>query len=292
MEVVKPPIAMATLEAVNKVLRETLACETERDVARVCLRVAEDLTESKFGFIGEANGGGLFDTIALSDPGWKDCRLPKSKATRLIRGMKLRGYWGKALLDNATQIVNEPATHPERIGVPEGHPPITSFLGVPLRRGGRPFGIIALANKSGGYNDADREAIEALSEVFSECLYRKRIEQGHEARKLEGLVQERTADIQTQLDQVFAMLDSLSEIIYVSDPNTYEVLFANKVLCGELGRNPAGGKCYEELQGRDSPCEFCNNEQLLQTGGGLPLGVLQSLAESSLPYGRPADSLA
>lgn len=166
----------AVLKVINKVLQETLVCETDEEVARKCLALAEELTGSKFGFIGELNQAGRFDTIALSDPGFDACRMPKSEAVVMIKDMEIRAIWGRALKDSKSLIVNEPLSHPDRVGTPEGHPPITSFLGVPLKRAGRYFGMIGLANKELGYDLADQEAIEALSVAFVEALYRKRAE--------------------------------------------------------------------------------------------------------------------
>ena len=58
----------ARLEAINKVFREALTCETEEQLAGTSLVVAEELTGSKFGFLGQLNPAGLFDSIAISDP--------------------------------------------------------------------------------------------------------------------------------------------------------------------------------------------------------------------------------
>ncbi len=74
----------AVLEGINKVFQETLTCETDEEVARMCLAVAEELTDSKFGFVGEVNEVGLYDCIALSDPGWDACRIPESEAALLL----------------------------------------------------------------------------------------------------------------------------------------------------------------------------------------------------------------
>ncbi|MDP3024633.1 MAG: PAS domain S-box protein [candidate division Zixibacteria bacterium] len=166
----------AVLKVINEVLQETLVCETDEEVARKCLAVAEELTGSKFGFIGELNQAGRFDTIAMSDPGWEACRMPKSNAVMMIKDMEVRGIWGRVLKDEQSQTVNDPTSHPDRVGVPEGHPPITSFLGVPLKRADRSIGMIGLANKEFGYDSADQEAIETLSVAFVEALYRKRAE--------------------------------------------------------------------------------------------------------------------
>jgi PAS domain S-box-containing protein len=165
------------LEAINKVFQEALVCETEEDVARVCLSVAENLTGSKFGFIGEINKAGRFDTIAMSNPGWDACRIPRTNAVRMIRDMEIRGFWGRVIKDDKSLIVNDLATHPDSVGVPEGHPKITFFLGVPLKHGGKVFGMIGLANKEEGYTTSDQEAIEVLSGAFVEALMRKRAEE-------------------------------------------------------------------------------------------------------------------
>ena len=61
-------------------------------------------------------------------------------------------------------------------GLPEGHPRITSFLGVPLKQGSKTIGMIALANKKLGYNEGDKENVEALSVAFVKALMRKRAE--------------------------------------------------------------------------------------------------------------------
>jgi len=167
----------AVLEAINKVFLETLTCEIDEEVARVCLAVAMELTGSQFGFIGEVNQVNRFDTIAQSDIGWEACRIPKSDAVVMIKDMEIRGIWGKVLKDEQSLIVNDPSSHPDRVGTPKGHPPLNAFLGVPLKHAGRTIGMIALANKEPGYDLADQQAIEDLSISFMEALNRKRAEQ-------------------------------------------------------------------------------------------------------------------
>ncbi len=164
------------LQAINQVFEKALACESEEAVAVVCLNVGEELTGSKFGFIGKLKEAGLFDTMAISNPGWDACKMPHSEAGKSIKGVPLRGIDRATMRDGKSRIVNDPASHADRVGVPEGHPPITCFLGVPLKQGDKTIGMIALANKEGGYDPADQEAVEALSVAFVEALERKRAE--------------------------------------------------------------------------------------------------------------------
>jgi PAS domain S-box-containing protein len=167
----------AIVEAINHVLRETLLCETDKEVALICLAIAQDLTGSKFGWIGEVNQSGRLDTIALSNPGWVLCRIPEVNSTQMIRNMEIRGIWGRVLKDGKSLITNDPTTHPDRVGLPSGHPELISFLGVPLKDAGQTIGMIALANKPSGYELPDQEAIEMLSTALLEALKRKRVEE-------------------------------------------------------------------------------------------------------------------
>ena len=60
-----------------------------------------------------------------------------------------------------------------------------------------------------------------------------------------------------------SLLNEISELVYVSDPETYELLFVNQTGCQTLHlENYKHNKCSEVLQGKTSPCEFCTNDRL------------------------------
>lgn len=53
--------------------------------------------------------------------------------------------------------------------------------------------------------------------------------------------------------------------IYISDMETYDLLYLNENICETLhisGAQEIGQKCYKVVQGRDTPCPFCTNRQL------------------------------
>lgn len=160
----------AMLAGINKVLMSAAVHGDIVETARICLAVAEELTDSKFGFIGMLNEAGLFDDVAISDPGWDACKMPDSDAVQLIQNMQIRGVDRSTLRDKESRIVNDPASHPDHIEPPKGHPRITSFLGVPLKRAGETIGMIGLANNETGYEQTDKETIETLSVAFVEAL--------------------------------------------------------------------------------------------------------------------------
>ena len=162
------------LEYINQLFQESLNYETEKEVIEKCLEVAEKLTNSKFGFFGEIKENGRLDDGTLSPPAWDVCETPN--AHKLLKDMEIRSYWGRTIKEEKSQIVNNPNLDPDRLGLPEGHPSITSFLGVPLKEGEKTIGMIALVNKNVEYTENDKSNIEALSVAFVEVLMRKRAE--------------------------------------------------------------------------------------------------------------------
>ena len=62
-----------------------------------------------------------------------------------------------------------------------------------------------------------------------------------------------------------SVLDIYEGNAYVSDMETYELLYVNQTSCKVLGAQAhqlVGRKCYEMIQGRTSPCPFCTNGKL------------------------------
>ena len=68
---------------------------------------------------------------------------------------------------------------------------------------------------------------------------------------------------QEKKSQYFELLmDEYTGNIYISDMDTYELLYVNKVTCTTLKSDKndlLGRKCYEVIQGKSSPCDFCTN---------------------------------
>lgn len=65
--------------------------------------------------------------------------------------------------------------------------------------------------------------------------------------------------LMNERNQLLAIFDSIDEAVYVTDTDTYEILFINRALRKQLTKNPIGGTCYKEFQGFDKPCPFCTN---------------------------------
>ncbi len=62
-----------------------------------------------------------------------------------------------------------------------------------------------------------------------------------------------------------SILDKFPDFLYISDTDTYEILFMNSSLRSMLKQPLAGKKCYQLLQGKSEPCSFCTNDIIKKT---------------------------
>lgn len=57
---------------------------------------------------------------------------------------------------------------------------------------------------------------------------------------------------------MFDLLNEISELVYISDRNNYDLLYMNKAGCERFGiADVTGLKCYRALWGKEAPCDFC-----------------------------------
>lgn len=66
-------------------------------------------------------------------------------------------------------------------------------------------------------------------------------------------------------EEIGNITENMDEMVYVSDLETYELYYLNATGRRMTGvYDYKGYKCYKVLQGKDAPCEFCNNTKLCQ----------------------------
>jgi signal transduction histidine kinase len=76
-----------------------------------------------------------------------------------------RGVLGLLITEPAPLRIDHLEDHPDRYGFPPNHPPMTSFLGVPVRVRDEVYGNLYLTEKEGGggFTDEDEALAEALA---------------------------------------------------------------------------------------------------------------------------------
>lgn len=122
-------------------------------------------TGSVFGFIGEVlkdeHGAPFLRSYALTDISWNEQsrKLMRDMGPQGMEFRNLKTLFGSAMTTGDVVIANDAASDPRSSGLPHGHPPIQSFLGLPVYNGLEMVGLVGLANRPDGY---DREGIREL----------------------------------------------------------------------------------------------------------------------------------
>lgn len=170
------------IDGINRILRAALDASDEADLGQICLEVAETVTGSPFGFISELGIDGLLHDVAVSNPGWDVCSVLRESHRRLRDPSRVAGLHGRVIKQGASFFTNDPSQHPDRVGLPKGHPPLTAFLGTPLKEGGRTFGLIGVGNRDGGYDEDTAALLELVAPAIVEAFQRLRSEQRQRRR--------------------------------------------------------------------------------------------------------------
>ena len=151
------------------------------------------LTGSQFGFVGEVlhqeDDTPYLKIGAITNIAWS----PETQA--LYQDVERRGLifdrldniLGQPMVTGEVIVSSDLATDPRRGGLPSGHPPISTYIGIPVFSGDRQIGLIGLANRTGGYKARLAEELEPLMQTVGNLIERKRLyqEKREHQKKLE-----------------------------------------------------------------------------------------------------------
>ena len=98
-----------------------------------------------------------------------------------------RGVLGELIAHPVPLRLADVGAHPHSYGFPAEHPPMRTFLGVPVMIGGVPFGNLYLTDKAGGelFTEEDEETIVLLAELAGVAIDHARRYSRLEARRAE-----------------------------------------------------------------------------------------------------------
>jgi GAF domain len=154
------------LDGIATVQRQYLQMEEPRVVFGTLLDNLLSLMDSEYGFIGEIkheyDQDGVMSTYlqthAITNIAW-NAATRQFYEDNIDSGLKftnLKSLFGKVIVTGKPMIVNEPGSHPDACGIPEGHPPLNHFLGIPFFEAQRDspslgpstmVGMVGIANK-------------------------------------------------------------------------------------------------------------------------------------------------
>ncbi len=87
-----------------------------------------------------------------------------------------RGVLGTVIREHRVLVLDEISSHPDSYGFPAHHPPMTSFLGVPIAVGKTAFGNLYLTDKPAGFTADDVEIVTALSRIAGAAVQTSRLQ--------------------------------------------------------------------------------------------------------------------
>jgi PAS domain S-box-containing protein len=145
-------------ETANRVALDILSNRAGIEALRHIADAARTLAGAQYAALGVArvDGTGLTAFVTTG--------LTPEEEHRIGPRPRGAGILGLLLKRNTPLRVDRLGDHPASAGFPPNHPPMDSFLGVPIRRGDIVLGSLYLTNKIGGANftEADQTAVEAL----------------------------------------------------------------------------------------------------------------------------------
>jgi signal transduction histidine kinase len=149
-----PASARALLEAVT-------AISSDLDLHSVLTRIVEaatQLTQARYGALGVIGSDAFlveFVTTGMAD-------AERAAIGDLPHG---RGILGLLIHHPEPLRLDDLAQHPQSAGFPANHPPMGSFLGVPVRIRGTVYGNLYLTEKAGGrsFSEEDQSLVESLA---------------------------------------------------------------------------------------------------------------------------------
>lgn len=136
---------------------EALAGELDLDaVLQVIVEAAKSATGARYvalGVVGQDQTLSRFIFTGMDEDAVERIgHLPRGK-----------GLLGLLIRDPRVIRTDDIAAHPASAGFPPDHPPMTSFLGAPIRSRGRIYGNLYLTDKPGGFEPTDEELVVVLA---------------------------------------------------------------------------------------------------------------------------------
>jgi signal transduction histidine kinase len=232
---------VATRDRMQRLLDAVLAVATGlqlESTLRSIVQAAVELVDARYGALGVLAPNGRisrFVHVGIDDETRAGMgALPEGK-----------GLLGQLIIDPHPLRLADLTAHPASVGFPPNHPPMRSFLGVPVRVGDVVFGNLYLTEKAGGaeFSSADEIVVEALAAAAGIAVQNADL---YEQARLRQQSLEASAEIRSELLSGASDEDALrliarrtveltrsdyAVIVLGPDPDSGE--FVVKAQCGE-----------------------------------------------------------
>lgn len=175
-----------------------------------------ELTDSEYGFIGETLydelGKPYLRTHAITNIAWNAYtkQYYEENASDGLEFRNLDTLFGAVLTGHKPIISNLPAKDPLGGGVPDGHPALNAFLGIPLHGGGKMIGMAGVANRAQGYNETLVTDLAPFIQTCADAVFAMHADRERKRAQ---------SDLSEEREKLRAILDSAYDAIITIDEN-------------------------------------------------------------------------
>ena len=162
-------------DRLQALLQAVVSIGSQLDLTEVLDRIVEtavELADARYGALGVLDPGGesrlsQFVTVGIDED-------EREKIGDLPHG---RGVLGVLIKEPRAIRLTDLAEHPASYGFPPNHPPMHTFLGVPISVRGEAFGNLYLTEKRGGgeFTEADEQVVLALASAAGLAVQNARL---------------------------------------------------------------------------------------------------------------------
>ena len=147
--------ALEALDAATRGIAGVLDVEL---VLQLIVDRVRQLADARYAALGIVDAAGAIERFITSGIGDRE----RAAIGALPRG---HGLLGLIIREGRSYRIPDIASHPDSSGFPPNHPPMTSFLGVPVTVKGRSVGDLYLADKIGAaeFTPADQQLVEMFA---------------------------------------------------------------------------------------------------------------------------------